>query len=382
MKFSIDKWGCDPREIHSNFRFMNRRKFVKRSFLTLGVISTFPQLLPARNHQNTKKLGVALVGLGSYSNGQLAPALQITKHCELRGIVTGSPEKIPVWQEKYDIPDANVYNYQNMHQIANNNDIDIVYIVLPTGLHAEYAIIAANAGKHVWCEKPMAMNSVECQNIIDACNKNKVKLSIGYRMQHEPNTKTVIEYASSKPFGEIKSVLAEAGYHGGRPRTWRGIKNLGGGALYDMGVYTVNGIRYATGMMPVAVQTARHIINRPELFPEVDETTEYTLEFANGLTAKGRTSFGESMNQLHVDCENGWYELSPMQSYNGVQGKCSNGTLLDKPIQNQQARQMDDDALAILNNNAVMVPGEAAIPDIHIIEKIFEAAKTGNRVVI
>jgi glucose-fructose oxidoreductase len=68
----------------------------------------------------------------------LAPGLQLTEHCELRGLVTGSPEKIPVWQGKYGIPDKNVYNYSTMEGIANNDDIDVIYIVLPTGLHAEY----------------------------------------------------------------------------------------------------------------------------------------------------------------------------------------------------------------------------------------------------
>ena len=97
----------------------------------------------------------------------MAPALQLTKHCELRGIVTGSPAKVPIWQEKYGISDTHVYNYENMHEIADNDDIDVVYIVVPTGLHAKYAVIAADAGKHVWCEKPMALDVAQCQSIIN-----------------------------------------------------------------------------------------------------------------------------------------------------------------------------------------------------------------------
>ena len=117
-----------------------------------------------------RKLGIALVGLGGYSTNQLAPALQLTQHCELRGIVTGSPEKIPKWQDKYGIKDANVYSYENMHTLADNPDIDVIYVVTPPSLHKEYSVISANAGKHVWCEKPMAMDEQECQDIIDACN--------------------------------------------------------------------------------------------------------------------------------------------------------------------------------------------------------------------
>lgn len=359
---------------------MKRRSFIKSSMLASGV----PLLINAcpKPTETSKKnsLGVALLGLGNYSRGQLAPALQLTEHCHLSAIITGTPSKVPIWQERYDIPDTHVYSYNDMDDIANNPDVDVIYIVVPTGLHAEYAIRAANLGKHVWCEKPMAMNTAECQAIIDACTKNKVKLSIGYRMLHEANTQTLISYLHSKPYGNITSVSAAAGYRGGGGTGWRHQKHMGGGALYDMGVYTVNGIRYATGANATKVLEAKHIINRPKLFAEVDETTEYTLELDNGLIAKGWTSVGESRNQLRVNCDDGWYELSPMQSYNGVGGRTSDGTLLDVYVPNQQARQMDDDALAILNNTDVIAPGIEGLKDIHIINGIFESARTGQAV--
>lgn len=350
-----------------------RRNFIKQAAFA-GASLSLAFCNPAIITSKKEKLGVALVGLGSYSTYNLAPALQQTKHCYLAGIVTGSPHKIPDWQKKYGIKDQHVYNYENMHQIADNDEIDVVYIVVPTGLHAKYAIIAADAGKHVWCEKPMAMNIPECQAIIDACRKNKVKLSIGYRMQHEPNTQTVIQYASTLPYGKINTVKALAGYRGGGGSGWRFQKDMGGGALYDMGVYTINGIRYATGMEPIAVRSAQQINARPELFTEVDETTSYELEFERGLIAYGKTSVGESMNQLRVECEKGWYELSPMQSYNGVVGQTSDGIQLDTYIVNQQARQMDDDALAILNNTEVLVPGEEGLRDIRIVKAILASA--------
>lgn len=357
---------------------LNRRRFLKYSSLSSLSFALGNCFTNQKNNPNlNKKIGVALVGLGYYSRDLLAPALQLTEYCHLAGIVTGSPEKIPIWQKKYGIKETNIYNYENMYQIADNDEIDVIYIVVPTGLHAKYAIIAANTGKHVWCEKPMAMNVPECQSIIDACEKNKVKLSIGYRMQHEPNTQTIIEYAKTKPYGNIQTVEAFAGYHGDGGSGWRFQKNMGGGALYDMGVYTINGIRYATGEMPISVKSARQYANRPALFKEVDETSEYVLEFESGIIAKGKTSVGENFNHLKVQCENGDYELSPMQAYGGVQGKTSDGTLLNKPISNQQARQMDNDALAILNNKPVLVPGIEGLKDIRILEAIKEAATKG-----
>src|SRR5215217_4133205 len=105
-----------------------------------------------------EKLGIVLVGLGKYSEGQLAPALKETKNCELRGIVTGSDEKARQWRQKYNLSDKNIYNYQNFDSIKDNPYIDIVYVVLPNSMHAEYAIRAAKAGKHVICKKPMAIS--------------------------------------------------------------------------------------------------------------------------------------------------------------------------------------------------------------------------------
>lgn len=359
---------------------MSHPSFSRRDLLkalgAAGALAMAPGLFaaPARK----KKLGVALVGLGSYSRGQLAPALQLTQHCYLAGIVTGSPEKVPEWQKQYHISDKNVYNYDNMHQIADNPDIDVVYIVLPTGLHKQYSIIGAEAGKHVWCEKPMAMNAGECEEMIAACKKNKVQLAIGYRMQHEPNTQRVIQMASEKPYGRIEVITAEAGYRSGNSHGWRADASLGGGAMYDMGVYPLNAARYTAGEEPTAV-TARQESTRPQ-YKDVDETMEFTLQFPSGCIAQCATSYARSMNRLHARCEKGWYELQPFQSYNGVQGRTSDGILLNTPIENQQARQMDNDALAILNNSPLLVPGEEGLRDIRIVDAIFKSAREGKEI--
>ena len=323
---------------------------------------------------------MALVGLGRYSTDILAPALQQTRYCHLAGIVTGSPHKIPLWQEKYKIKDGNVYNYDNMHAIASNQAIDVIYIVLPTGLHCKYSIIAAQAGKHVWCEKPMAMTVQECEAIIAACQQNQVRLAIGYRMQHEPNTQTIIKYARTMPYGDIKAVIAEAGYYDSRIDHWRQNKALGGGAMYDMGVYPLNAARYTTGEEPAAVLSAQHSTSRPEIYREVDETTAFSLAFPSGAVARCKTSFGENMNYLRANCERGWYELKPFQSYGGVEGKTSDGRLLNATIPNQQARQMDDDALSIINRQPMRVPGEEGLRDIRIVEAIYQSAAQHKRI--
>jgi glucose-fructose oxidoreductase len=354
----------------------SRRSFLKNTSLLLAA-SSFPLssfVIP----RSKEKLGVALVGLGYYSRDLLAPALQLTQHCELKGIVTGSPEKIPVWQEKYGIADKNVYNYENMHEIADNEDIDIVYIVLPNALHMKYSVIAAEAGKHVWCEKPMALNVAECQAIIDSCNKNKVQLTIGYRMHHEPVTQKIISWNKSRPFGKPIELRAEAGFFnsGGDGTHWKLFKELGGGAMYDMGVYPLNAVRYATGLEPLSV-CATIERSRPHLF-EADETTLFDLKFAGGIVASCKTSFSEGLNTLRVDCADGWYQLQPFQSYRGVRGITSDGRELSPFQGSQQAKQMDDDALAIRNNTDPLVPGEEGLLDIRVVEGIFKSAELGG----
>lgn len=359
---------------------INRRKFIQHSIagvagLTLSQYA-FPHLL-----QKKERLGVALVGLGYYSTDLLAPALQLTKHCYLAGIVTGTPAKAEKWKQQYKIPDKNIYNYENFDTLANNSDIDVIYIVLPPSMHAEYSIRAAKAGKHVWCEKPMAITEAECQSMIDACKKNKVKLSIGYRMHHEPNTQRIIQFRKDLTYGKPVTVTAAAGYFDPRTDHWKQKKSLGGGSMYDMGVYPLNAARYGTGLEPIAV-TAHQSTTRPEIYKEVDETMAFDLEFPGGVTAKCETSFGKSMNELQVNCSKGWYKLSPFSAYNGIDGVTSDGIKLNAPIANEQAQQMDDDALAIMNNKTVIAPGEEGLKDIRVVEAIYRSVAANKRVTI
>ena len=218
---------------------IDRRKFMKNAAVAATSIGLSSSVLSNCIAQgNKKRIGVALVGLGYYSTDLLAPALQLTEHCYLAGIVSGSPEKAAKWQTAHNIPDANVYNYENFDSIADNDDIDVIYIVLPPLMHKEYVVRAANAGKHVWCEKPMAMNAVECETMIRACSDNKRQLTIGYRMQHEPNTQEVIRFGKEKVYGNVQLITAAAGFKNGWKKWtdhWKLEQAKGGGAMYDMG---------------------------------------------------------------------------------------------------------------------------------------------------
>ena len=356
------------------------RRRVLQSMVLAGAATLLPRSFAS---PPTRRLGVALVGLGGYSRDLLAPALALTQHCRLAGIVTGSPDKVPTWQTRYGIPDANVYSYDDFHRIADNPDIDVVYIVTPNHLHKPQTLIAANAGKHVWCEKPMAMDAGEGEAMIKACRDNRVQLAIGYRMQHEPNTRRFMEMAQTRPFGDIVQLRADAGWFGwrqGRDEAWRLDPARGGGAMYDMGVYCVNAARYSTGLEPVAVRAWDETARR-DIFTGVDETMRFTLEFPDDIVAQCVTSFGRNLNTLHVDCERGWYELSPFQSYDGNVGRASDGTRFTAQLGERprlQAEQMDQDALAILEGRPPRAPGEDGLRDMRVLDAVFASARGGN----
>lgn len=331
------------------------------------------------------KLGIALVGLGSYATGQLAPALQETEKCRLAGIVTGTPAKAERWARQYDLPQENVYNYETFDRIVDNEAIDIVYVVLPNGLHAEYTIRAAEAGKHVICEKPMAVSVQECEQMIAACKGAGRKLSIGYRLHFTPHHQEVMRLGQEQVFGPVQQMENAFGFPLGSPRNpavrWRLDKELaGGGALMDVGIYALQAARYTTGEEPVAI-TAEAFKTQPEKFDEVDENIVWQMDFPSGAVAKCRTSYTEGMNRLYASAPDGWIEVQPAYSYGGLEGRTSEGPMTP-PNVNQQAVQMDAFADCILNDKASRVPGEEGRKDLRVIEAIYRAVETGDTVQI
>ena len=372
-----------------------RRKLIKRLSVAVGAVSVglpsltlstpSPKLASAsgRPPVQDRKLGIALVGLGNYSTNQLAPALQETEKCYLAGIVTGTPAKAEEWKKKYDILEKNVYNYETYDQIKDNPDIDIIYVVLPNSMHAEYTVRGAQAGKHMISEKPMATSVEECQRMIDACNENDVKLSIGYRLHFEPHNVRAMELGQQQVYGSVKKIEAGDSFTiSENPDRWRLDKELaGGGPLMDVGIYCVQAACYNVGEDPVAVTAQFGEVTRPEFFDEVEQSITWQMEFPGGATADCSSSYNKSENFFNTEAENGWWRLQPAYSYSGIDGETSEGPM-DYPQVNQQARQMDAFAECIRQNKESRVPGEMGLRDVQILMAIYEAARTGQRVEI
>lgn len=367
-----------------------RRQFLKSLARGAGGAALAASAGPwvsAATARPAEPLGIALVGLGNYATGQLAPALQETELCRLSGIVTGTPEKAAEWQRQYDIPDANVYNYETFDRMADNDAIDIVYVVLPNGMHAEYTIRAAEAGKHVICEKPMGTSAEECRRMIEACERKGRKLSVGYRLHFAPHHQRVMEIGQEEVYGPVTFLQSgfafrlEASSLDAPHIQWRLNKELsGGGALMDVGIYAIQAARYVTGQEPVRV-TAQAYNTRPALFDEVHETILFQLEFPSGVVLDGSTSYKSTYNRLHGTATNGWFELEPAFSYGGLHGRTHDGPM-DLPNVNQQARQMDDFAACILEDRPSRVSGEEGLRDLLVIDAIYESIATEGAVSI
>src|SRR5262245_54931047 len=224
----------------------------RRTFLATTAAAATAAHLARAAAGAPRTLGFAPVGIGRLSIGQLLPAFSNCKLARPVALVSGHPDKANAQARQYGIDPKNIYNYENFDTIKDNPAVDVVYVVLPNSMHAEYTIRAAKAGKHVLCEKPMANSVADCQAMIDACNTANRKLMIAYRLHYEPITKQAIELArSADAVGTIKQITAEGGFNIGDPTQWRLNRKLaGGGSLMDIGIYALNAVRYLSGQEP------------------------------------------------------------------------------------------------------------------------------------
>ena len=363
----------------------SRRSFLQTVSLGIGTTLAASSILANAKppfQKNQKKLGIALVGLGSYAKNQLAVALMQTDNCYLAGIVTGTPAKAEEWGKKYNIPQKNIYNYQNFDQIANNKDIDIVYVVLPNSMHHEFVLRAAKAGKHVMCEKPIAVSVKEAEEMIKACKDAGVQLGIGYRLHFEPFTKEVMRLSQQKVLGDVRFVQTNFGFSIGDPTQWRLKKDMaGGGPLMDVGIYCVQASRYVTGEEPLWVTAQFGPITDKERFTTVEESVSWQMQFPGNAMVNGFSSYKSNIEQLYVSANNGWIQMSPAYSYGPIKGRTSQGEM-NQPIVHHQTVMLEAICKEFIETNQfpAHITGTEGLRDIKILMSIYEAAKTGKKI--
>jgi predicted dehydrogenase len=365
----------------------NKTQLLSRrdAFKQIGIMSSSLVLLPYSNlwsQKQEKKLGLALVGLGNYATNQLGPALRQTKYCELKGIVTGTPKKEEKWQKEYGILPKHTYNYQNFDKIVDDPAIDVIYIVLPNFMHAEYTIRALKAGKHVICEKPMGMNAKECQDMIAAAKTANKKLQIGYRLFYEPHHLKLME-ESQKPFsGRIKLIEASLSFDMARKGLWRIDKKMGGGgAIMDLGVYTIQASRRAVGHNPVSV-FAQAYKDDLEIYKDIYGTYVFQMRFKDNTVCNSTVSFSAYSDRIHVARGNEYLEIQPAFSANNITGLTTWNDTKEtlEHAEFQQTTQMDAFARNIFDNTPILASGEEGLIDMQIIDAIKKSIEEGKSV--
>jgi predicted dehydrogenase len=374
-----------------------RRSFLEKFSMGTAAAIALPSILNAAKASpmyQGKKLNVALCGLGNYA-GMLADGLKVSEYCQLAGIVTSHPEKAQQWQKEYNIPTKNIYNYQNFDSIANNKDIDVVYVVLPNAMHAEFVIRAAKAGKQVITEKPMATSVKDCEAMIKACKDAGVQLAVGYRLHFEPYHLEIKRLGQEKVFGQVRFIEAALGYKTYDAKNdahfnindaseWRLKKAMsGGGPLMDLGIYCLQSSRYVLGEEPILVTAQFGPVNSKIRFSEVEETITWQAVFPSGAVANCTSSYGFNIDKFYASADDGSFELSPGLSYGPFKGKTSNGEL-NFPTINQQAAQLDAIGKQLLEHQPLPshITGEEGAKDLKVMEAIYESARSGKKVLL
>ncbi|WP_184170739.1 Gfo/Idh/MocA family protein [Sphingomonas kyeonggiensis] len=335
--------------------------------------------------QGKRKLGYAIVGLGNYATNQILPRIAGCEFAELKALVSGTPAKLEKFGAQYGVPRTHWYDYKSYDRIKDNPDIDLVYVVLPNSLHAEYSIRASQAGKHVLCEKPMAVSSAECEAMIAAARKANRKLMIGYRCHFEPYNLRAVELVKTGFVGRPTLITAEHGFYA-QPNQWRLDRPMsGGGSMMDIGIYSLNAARYLAGEEPVAVSAMEFTDRSDPRFRNVEDRIDWQMRFPSGVIANCVSSYSSGHNAFRVTGTKGWVGMEPATSYAGHQmwARTSGKTeqvMLPPPAKNQFVAQLDHLAESVLSGIPLRASGEEGLRDMRLIEAIYRSAREGRAI--
>lgn len=336
-----------------------------------------------------QRIGYAVVGLGHLSLEEILPALSTCKRSRVAALVSGNGDKMRKVAQQYGVKESSCYTYQTYDQLKDNPEVQVIYIVLPNSMHAEYTIRGAQAGKHILCEKPMANSSADCQAMIDACQKANRKLMIAYRIHHEPFNQYVRKKIQANEYGKPKFVDAFNCQSSANPRHWRHIKALaGGGALPDIGLYCLNTTRFLLGEEPIEVSA--YVYSDPEnpLFSEVEEVCTWQMKFPSGVLVNCATHYNvHDSRKYRVMTERGWYELDNAYAYTGQKLTTSraDGEIIRQETvsivpKNQFAAEMDYFSQCVQDDQSPFSSGEEGLQDQRIMEAIYQSARQNRPV--
>ncbi len=331
-----------------------------------------------------ERIGYAVVGLGRLSLENILPAFGQAKKSKLVALVSGTPDKAKTVASQHGVRPEAIYSYADFEKISANPQIQAVYIVLPNGLHREYVIRAAKAGKHVLCEKPMATSSAEARDMIAACKQASRLLMIAYRSQYEPNNRNLLKMLREEKYGSLRLMSAVNLQNMAAPEQWRLRKEMaGGGALPDIGLYCLNAARFLSGEEPIEVIARTQSASGDPRFREVEETVAFTLRFPSGFVAECSASYGmHESRYLTAHTSAAAYNFQNAFAYEGHQlrvahrdGKAESIDELRIGSKDQFALELDHMSECIKSGHQPHTPGEEGLQDHILMEAIYRSAK-------
>jgi len=351
----------------------------RETLFGIGAAAVAPYAFFRRD--DAKPVGWAVLGLGSYATNQIMPSFKDCEHTKLVALISGHPDKLVRYGDQYGIAAASRYTYDTMDAIRDNPEIDVVYVITPPATHPDFSVRAANLGKHVFSEKPMAPTVSDCQRMIDVCRKNHRSLGVGYRCHFENHNLRAIQACRSGELGKITSITSDHGFNIGHGQ-WRTEKALaGGGSMMDIGIYSLNALRYLSGGEPKEVVAT--ITNPPDddRFKDVEDTVDFSLVFPSGLVGHGTSGYSwqQGKNQYKVVGEKGTLVANPATYYEGHHFAID-GKELAVTANNQFATMMDAFSKCIREGGKFQAPGEEGRTDIRIIQAIYSSAASGKPV--
>ncbi len=329
-----------------------------------------------------RRIRYAVAGLGHITQNAVLPGFKNAKNSALVALITGDPKKRKELAKRYRLSPEAVYSYEEYEQALKNSNADAVFIGLPNHLHCEYTLRAAKAGVHVLCEKPMAITEKECQRMIHACDRAKVKLMIAYRLHFEEANLEAIKLASSGKLGDLRIFTSTFSQQvdAGNVRVAEPLSG-GGGSVYDMGVYCINAARYLFRDEPIEV-IATSANNGEIRFRETDEMTAATLRFPKERLAIFTSSFGAApTSEYTVIGTHGHFRLSPAYDYSiPLASELTIGMAAPKRKRYTRRDQLGAEIAyfsdCILHNRQPEPSGQEGLADVRIVQAIFKSVAT------
>jgi predicted dehydrogenase len=331
----------------------------------------------SQGRNKKSKVRYAVVGLGYISQIAVLPAFEHARgNSELVALVSGDAQKLKKLSKLYSV--KRLYSYEQYADCLKSGEIDAVYIALPNNLHRAYTVAAAEAGIHVLCEKPMAFDEAECEEMIAATQEAGVKLMIAYRLHFESGNLNAIETIRSGKIGKPRiftSVFSQQVKAGNS----RLKKDVGGGALYDMGIYCLNAARYLFKAEPTEVFAWNTTPANDPRFREVPEMTTAVLKFPEDRIAHFTCSFGATDRSVfEVVGTKGSIKMDPayemaetLKSEITIGGRTTRKKFKKR---DQFAPELVYFSDCILNNKQPEPSGQEGLADVRIIRTLLQSA--------